>query len=151
MAVSAGVKAAIAIAGAAMQAYGAIQQGNAAKASADFQSEQLRQQAERDRQIANQQSQDFARNEERRRATLRANVAGSGVTLEGTPLAVLGDMAQEAEFQQLRIRAGGETQATRAENQATISRFEGRQAQRVGFTRAGASLLTGVSSFGKKK
>lgn len=133
--------------GLAASAAGAISSGQAAQRQADFEATQLRQQAERDRQIARQQADDARDDEARRRAALRAAVGGSGVTLEGTPLNVLSDLAAEAEFQALRIEAGGETAASRAQSQAALRRFEGRSAQRSGFTRAGATLLTGASRF----
>lgn len=136
-------------ASAAVSAIGTVQQGRAAQSAASFEAVQLQQQAERDREIARRDADELRRNEARRRAALRAAVGGSGVTLEGTPLAVLSDLAAEAEFQALRLEAGGETQAGRAEGQAAVRRLEGRQAQRAGFTRAGASLLAaGARSFG---
>jgi len=143
-------KTAIAIASAAISAVGAIQQGNAANSAAKFEADQLRQQAERDRAIAAQDADDFADNESRNRARFRALLAGSGATLEGTPLAVLSDLAGEAEFQRRRIMAAGETAANRAEGQAALRRFEGRNAQRAGFTRAGATLLTAASEYRPK-
>lgn len=138
------------VVGLATSAAGAISQGQAARQQAEFDAQQLRVQADRDREIARQQAQDLRRDEDRRRAALRANLGGSGVTLEGTPLNVLSDLAAEAEFQALRIEAGGETQASRAESQARLRQFEGRSAQRAGFTRAGATLLTaGSRGFGR--
>lgn len=142
-----GTKQALSLASAAISAFGAIQQGAAANRAAKFESAQLRIQADRDRQIAEQDAQDFDDNESRRRATARARIAGSGVTFEGTPLAVLSDLAGEAQFNKLRILSGGETSVIRAENQAANRRVEGRSAQRSGFFRAGASLLTGASKF----
>ena len=136
---------AIAVAGAVAGAAGAVSSGQAAQRQASFEAQQLQIQAERDREIARQQAQDFERDEDRRRAALRARVAGSGVTLEGSPLAVLGDLAAEAEFQRRRILAGGETASTRARSQADIRRFEGRSSRSAGATRAGASLLTGAA------
>ena len=44
---------------------------------------------------------------------------------------------------------GGEVTATRAEQQATLQRFQGRAAKKAGFVRGGALLLTGKGkSFG---
>ncbi len=140
-------KAVLMLAGSAIQALGAIRQGNQAKAAADFEAAQLRQQAQRDREITELNVTQFADEESRRRASLRARVGGSGVTLEGTPLAVLGDLAAEDAFQQAIIRAGGETQATRAESKANLRASEGRAARTGGFVRAGASLLSGAAKF----
>lgn len=62
----------------------------------------------------------------------------------GSPLLVSEDFAGEAELQALRIRTGGEVTATRAEQQATLQRFQGRAAQRSGFIRGGALLISGA-------
>lgn len=149
MAVASGItaKQALSFGASALSALGAIRQGIAAQQAADFDAEQLRLQAERDRQIFRQQSEDLADREARKRATLRARAAGSGITLEGTPLAVLSDLAGEAEFQRLRVLAAGETAANRAEGQASLRRFQGRQARTSGFAKAGTTLLTGLSKF----
>lgn len=142
-----GAKQAASLASSAISAFGAIQQGQAAAQSAAFESAQLQQNAIRERQIAEQEAEDFADQESRRRAALRARVGGSGTTLEGTPLAILTDLAGESEFQKLRILAGGETRASASENTARVRRFEGANAQRSGFFRSGASLLTGAGKF----
>ena len=144
-----GQKSALSLGAAAISAVGAIQQGQAARQSADFEAAQLRQNAIREREIAAQEAQDFENDEARRRATLRARVAGSGTTLEGTPLAVLSDLAGEAEFQRRRILAGGETRAGALETSASVRQLEGRNAQRAGFFKAGGSLLTGASKFNR--
>ncbi|NKB58990.1 MAG: hypothetical protein GKS00_21905 [Alphaproteobacteria bacterium] len=141
MAITAGAKIAIMAVSAAISAAGAISQGKAAK----FEAAQLQQQADRDRQLAAQQANDLRDNEARQQARLRALVAGSGTTLEGTPLAVLGDITQEGEFQAQRTEASGATAANRAEGQAALRRFEGQNAQRAGTLRAGSTLLTSAS------
>lgn len=143
-------KAFIALAAAAVGALGAIRQGKADEAAANFEADQLRQQGERDREIATQESADFRNAEARRQASFRARLGGSGVTLEGTPLAVLSDLAAETEFQALRIEAGGNLAANRAGNQANLRRFEGRASNEAAKTRAGTTLLTAAStgSFG---
>ena len=64
----------------------------------------------------------------------------------GSPLLAFGDFAAEAELQALRIRQGGETTATRLEQQAALARRGGRAAQKRGRYRAGASLLTGLGT-----
>lgn len=145
---SAGAKQALTLGATALQAFSAIQQGRQVAQNAAFDAQQLEQQAQRDREISAQEADEFERDESRRRATARALSAGSGVTMEGSPLAVLGDLAGEAEFQRRRILAGGEQAATRAENQALVRRAQGRNARRGSFLRAGSSLLTGAGAFG---
>lgn len=145
-------KAYIALGLAAISALGSIKQGNAQQAAAESEALNLRNQGVRDQQIAIQQSEDFRRDQSRKKATLRANQAGSGGTLEGSALAVLSDLAAETEFQAQRIEAGGKNAAISASNAAAQKQFAGRQAVQAGQLKAGTTLLTtavGVSgSFG---
>lgn len=130
-----------------LSAIGSITQGISANRAAKANAAQLQMQADRDRQIAQQEAGDLRDREARLRASFRAKSGGTGRNLEGTPLTVLSDLASEAEFQALRVLAGGETEANRAENEARIARFEGKSAQTAGFFRAGASVLKGASKF----
>jgi len=136
-----------AVGGMAISAVSAIQQGQAANQAAKTQAEIYRQQAERERQDAANREDDYRRAASRQLATRRALMGASGVEAgEGSPLMVSQDMAGEAEYQALRVRSGGEVQATRLEQQAALARAEGRNKQRGSYFRAGASLLRGASS-----
>jgi len=145
-AASAGGKGTALIASAfALSAFSAVAQGFAAKQTADFQAGILRQQAERDRLQAASDEDDFRRNQSRVLAARRAALGASGVEAsEGSPLLVSEDFAGEVELQALRIRSGGELTATRAEQQATLQRFQGRAARTSGFLRGGSLLLSGA-------
>lgn len=126
------------IAGAAVGAVGAISSGVAARQQGDFQSAVLRQQADRERLDASQREEDFRRQQSRLMATRRALLGASGVeSTEGSPLLVSEDLAGESEYQALRIRSGGETVASRLEQQAILQRASGRSAQQSGFMRGG--------------
>ena len=132
-------------AGAALSAVSAIQQGQAAQSQANFQAAILRQQAERERQQAASDAEDFRRNQSRILAARRAALGASGVEpASGSPLLVSEDFASEVEFQALRILSGGEVRATRAEQQAVLQRFAGRAARTSGFIRGGSLLVTGA-------
>ena len=133
------------IAGAAISAVGAIQQGQAAKAQGNLQAQILEQQATSERQRAAADEADFRNRQSRAFATRRAGLGAAGIDpAAGSPLFVSADFAGEAELQALRIRTGGEVRATRAEQQATLQRFQGRAAQRAGFIRGGALLVGGI-------
>jgi len=132
-------------AGSAISAIGAIQSGQATAASARFQAGIMRQQAERERLEAEGREDDFRRDASRLMARRRATLGATGVEpTEGSPLLVTEDMAGETELQALRIRSGGELNATRLEQQAMLEGFRGRVASREGFMRAGAALLSGA-------
>ena len=133
------------IASTAFSVVGAIQQGRAASAQASLQAGILEQQATRDRQQAAADEADFRSRQSRVLAERRAGLGASGVDpAAGSPLLVSEDFAGEVELAALRIRTGGEVRATRAEQQATLQRFQGRAARRAGFVRGGALLLTGA-------
>lgn len=136
-------------AGSAVSALGAIQQGRAAAAQARFQAAVQEQQATREQQLAEQREQDFRRRQSREMASRRAILGASGVEASaGSPLLVSEDFAGETELQALRIRNQGEVTATRLEQQAQLTRMQGRAARTAGFFRAGSSLLSGFGRVG---
>jgi hypothetical protein len=145
-----GWTAAAAIAGlasAGVGAVGAIQQGQAASKQAKFQSTVMQQQAERERQIAEAKEADYRRDQNRLMAERRAASGATGVEMgTGSPLLATEDFARESELNALRIRNGGEVNAGRLEQQAALYRTAGKNAKTGSYFRAGASLLTGVSS-----
>ena len=134
-----------AIAGTALSAFSAIQQGRAAAQQSAFQAGVLRQQAERERLQAASDEEDFRRRQSRLLSSRRARLGASGVDpAAGSPLLVGEDFAGEVELQALRIKTGGEVRATRLEQQAGLERFRGRSARRAGFIRGGSLLLSGA-------
>lgn len=128
---------------AGVSAFGALAQGFAQRQAAAFNAATLRQQAERARQIAERDADAFARRQNRVRASARARRAGSGITSEGTPLLVDDAALDEALLGEATIRVGGQTRATRLEQQAVLSRLRGGAARTTGALRAGSTLLTG--------
>ncbi len=147
------------VAGAAVSAFGALKQGQAAKEQGKLQQELAgqqatvtEQQAQSERVVAGQQEGDFRRQQSALMARRRAILGGSGIDqATGSPLLVSEDFRRETELQALRIRAGGEIRATRLEQQAGFQRFEGSllrfagdNALVAGRIRAGSSLLTGA-------
>jgi hypothetical protein len=128
-------------------AAGAIQAGQAQKKQMKYQAAVARQQADRERQIAAVNERNFRRRQRALRAkAFAASGARGGDPTSGSLLKVDYDYAQEVEYQALVIRAGGETQATRLEQQAGQFEFTGRQAAIGGYFRAGASLAQGYGN-----
>jgi hypothetical protein len=147
MAIGTTTAAIIGAVGVAISAVGAVQQGMAQSRQAKFQSAVMRQQAERERLDAAAREDDFRRQQSRLLATRRAMLGASGVEpSEGSPLLVSEDFAGETEYQALRIRAGGELQATRLEQSAQLSALAGRNARTGGLFRGGSLLLQGAGS-----
>lgn len=135
------------IAGAAISAFSAIQQGRAQQSQANQQAQISEQQAVRETQVAAADESDFRVRQSRFQAQRRAAGGASGtVSGRGSNLLVDQDFAQEVELSALRIRTGGEVRATRLEQRAEQTRFAGKQASRAGFTRGGALLIGGIGS-----
>lgn len=140
-----GTAAFLLVASTALSATAAIQEGQAAAAQGKFQAGILRQRADRDRQVAAANEEDFRRKQSRLIGKRRAALGASGVEQgTGSPLLVAEDFAGEVELGALRIRSTGETSATRLEQQADLERFRGRSARRAGFIRGGALLFSGA-------
>jgi hypothetical protein len=104
------------------------------------------QQAERERQIAAQQAEDFRRRQDAALAAERARRAGSGVALAGSPLLADDAAVQDIALGAARIRSGGEAQATRLDAQAAASRGRADSVVPLGALRAGTTLLKGFNT-----
>lgn len=142
-------------AGAVVSAVGAIQQGQMAAKQANMQADLLNQQAAQEREIAEQESDDYRARMSRAMASRRAILGGSGVEPgAGSPLLVSEDMARDVEYQALKIRSGGLRAEDALRKQAALTRWGGQAEKRASYVRAGASLLGGIgnaySSAGKK-
>lgn len=128
----------ITIGSAALGAVSSISGGIAANNQAKYNAALARNQAIAD---ANKQ----ARESRYRQGMARANIASSGLELEGSPLEILEDNAISEEMDRLNILQGGEARARALE-------YEGKAAKAAGFIGAGTSLLSGASSYyGAKK
>lgn len=137
------VGSAMSLLGTAFSAISAIQQGNAAKASGDYNAALY----ERNAQIAQQQSAaDETR--QRRLATMRAGanraaVGASGIQVDGSPLDILESNAAQEELDALMIRWNGQNAADSARASGALARAQGENAQRSGYMQAGSAILLG--------
>jgi len=138
-----GPLAAILIGSAAASAIGSIQQGNAAKASADFNA----QVAERNATLATQQGTENAarirRSNLQSQGAQRAAFGASGLRLSGSALNVLSDSAIQGELQALDAKTNAINESRGFKSKASLSRAQGRNARRAGFIGAGSTLLQG--------
>ena len=131
--------------GKAISAISSIVTGISSYQQASLQSKILQQQAATERQKAIAEEEDFRRRQSRVMAARRAALGGAGIDpVAGSPLLASEDFANEVELQARRIRAGGETRATRLEQQAMLDRRSGRSALMGGVFRSGSLLLQGA-------
>ena len=129
---------------AGIAAAGAISGGIDANNKSKFEASDQRQRAEREREIAGITEEDFRKQQSRLAAESRAGGGKSGIDQStGSALLAASDFEAESELNALRIRAGGETQSQRLDEQADLTRAAGKSAKTRGFVRAGSSLLSG--------
>lgn len=147
----------LAIGGTLLSAFGSIQQGrqrqqaanfNAALAQRESQSSQVR------GNVSVQASGAAAAREERlgrrRRGAAQAAIGASGITLSGSSLDVLADLAAESALDVELARFEGDLasfetreQVVSKQAESAQARRRGKQARRSGLFQAGGTLLTG--------
>lgn len=131
---------ALTIAGGVMGAIGSIQQGMAAKASADYNA----QIAERNALIARQETKAAKETQDReRRLRVGANIARAGAS--GVGAEAFGDLfsssAVQEELDLLTLQSRGLLKEQDYQMSAGLSRMEGKAAQTAGMIGAGTSLI----------
>ena len=134
------------LAGGAIGALGAIQQGNANAAAADYNKEVAKRNKEA---VADQLYVDIAdkRLENRRQmASLRAAYGSSGLQLDGSPMEVLEDTATENAYDIAKMRYGARMKIKGYSEQATLFGMEKKAAKTAGYIGAASAMIGGVSS-----
>lgn len=131
-------------ASAAVSAYGAIRQGQAAKAAGVYNATVNEQNA----QISRQEAKDLSRQQDRenylRLGAVRANQGkAGGAAGEGSVLDVLADVAGQGELEKQNILYRGELKARGYTNTAALDAFGGKNAQTASYLKAGGELLGG--------
>lgn len=140
----------IVAAAAVVGAGAAIQQGETAKAAANYNVKVNQQNA----QIAKQQAEDLAVQRDRetfmRLGSIRAAQGKSGGSgSEGSVLDVLGDAAAQSELEKQYIIYRGKLGERQFNNTAGLDAFAGERAQTAGYMKAGSELLYGAGSYYK--
>lgn len=128
-------------------AVSAIQQGQAARAAADYNSTIELQNAQIARaDAAAQAAQQDRENYLRLGAIRTAQGKAGGAAGEGSILDVLGDQAAQGELDKQYVLYQGEQRARGFTNTSTLDAFSGRNAERTGYLKAGSELLGGGAS-----
>lgn len=139
--------AAVMLAGTALQATGAIAQGNAARGAHNYNAEANEQNA----RVAQEQAAiDAWRVSQRGRQSegdLRAGIGASGGSIEES-IDVLRMSIAHAKLDEETVRYQGLVQATGLRSNAALSRQAGAIAQRTGYLNAASSILTGAGQAG---
>lgn len=138
----------IMVIGAAVSAYGAYQQGQAAKKAANFNAKVAEQNAGIARKDAAMQQAQSDRETYLRLGALRANAGAMGGGQQGSALDVLGDVTEQSAIERQMIGYRGELQARGYGNTATLEKFSGKSAEQAANIGAGATLLQGIGQAG---
>ena len=136
------------MAGAAISAYGAIQQGNQAKAAANYNA-QLR---TRDSQLAltqaDQEAQQVRWAGQRAQGSLLAGYGASGVTSDGSPMDALAASASQAKLDEETVLYKGRMKSTGYLSDADLNRVQGENAVQQSQLQAASYLISGAGSAG---
>jgi len=135
---------ALAIAGAAFSAVGAIQQGNAQAAAHNANAKLFEQQATQEEQRAELEADREDRNFRRHQGSVIASIGGSGASLANFS-EVLADDLQTNASEVAIIRQGGANRSANLRSQANNSRSQARSSRTAGFIGAGSALFSGIS------
>jgi hypothetical protein len=129
----------------AVKVIGAIRQGKSESRAAEYNAAIAERNATIARQQASQQAAQVARENRMRIGTLRANVGAAGITMEGSPIDVLGDVVSQGELERQNEIYRGEIRALGFEDTASLERMRGSSAKSAGYLRAGTALLSGAA------
>jgi hypothetical protein len=136
----------IGLLGTGLSAVGSIVAGSQQAAMAEAQAAAAERQASEER--AASQREAIQRSKEARLVMSRqqavAAASGGGAT-DSTVLNLMGDTASQGWFNQASAVYEGESRGRALEDQAAISRWEGKQAKMASFISAGSTVLSGIS------
>ena len=136
----------VTIVGTAASFYGQQQQAKAAEATAKYNANIQRDQATTTNSIAVENLRRKTRENNQILAQVRASTAAKGLSMEGSPLAVLGDSAfkLEREINDISFQASAQYQSLAQGAKMTL--WEGQQTATAIRTQATAGLLKGAGS-----
>jgi hypothetical protein len=129
----------------ALSAVGSIMQGNAAAAAGDAQQAAYRQSAEYERQSSAYEATRVADKNKRAASAALVQVAGSGVSLAGSPTEVLADNAIQSQMDIDAIRFGSTIKQNNLLTQGDLAKMQGDQKQQAGYIGAATNVASGLT------
>jgi hypothetical protein len=130
--------------GAAVSAIGAINQGDAANQAAKYNANVMEQEARRPSEEAAVKAGEAARRTRQTLAASRAGAGANGFEIDGSIGDLLGQVERQGNLDALTAVYEGSGRAQGLRNKATLTRFEGKQAQRAAYTQALGSIFSGA-------
>lgn len=124
--------------------YGQEQQKKAVEAQADYNEEVAKNEIEQDSMVAAENARRVAKEKNRTISAIRAANAANGLVMEGSPLAVLGDVAADFEQEIADIGYGSANRKMQLISETQLSRF-GAESQKkaLGIAQVG-TVVSGV-------
>jgi hypothetical protein len=132
--------------GTGVAVYSHVQQGKAAEATGKFNAKLAANESLRKEALARENIRRTREMNRRYLSTQKAQLAASGITLKGTPLAVLGNVASSLELEALDLAFNADQESRKLKSQAAMFKFEGAQTKKASNIQAGASLLSGLGT-----
>lgn len=126
--------------------YGQHQQAEAAEATAAYNARLAKQQAGHEYEVAGENARRKARENARIIGLQRHAVAASGLTMSGTPLAMLGESVMTLQRDILDIGYEAAARGAALRSQAAVSTYEGKAAGGAARTAAWGGLIQGATS-----
>lgn len=132
------------LAGTAISAAGAIQQGKQAKKMGEFQQAQAMEDAKAEREASADRAEKIRKIGRLQKSSARSALAKSGVVADaGTALEIQEDITERSESDALSEILTGENKGRRFEQQGSIAKLTGDNAYTSGILGAGKSVLSG--------
>lgn len=138
---------ALIIAGTAVKAIGAIQQGAAAESAANYNAAMMERDAVSERQLASEREAAKRRETTAILASQRAAFAQSGGGMGGSAADVMRQSGINAELDALTLRYEGDMRARGLESGAVSERYAGKQAKTQSYFNAAGTILGGFGDY----
>ncbi len=129
-----------------LQALGSIMQGNAAADAGAAQKAAYDRAAENERLSAGYEATRVSDKNRRAASAALTQVAGSGVSLTGSPTEVLADNAIQSQMDIDAIRFGSEIKQGNLRTQGDLAKMQGDQKQQAGYFGAVTSVASGLTA-----
>ncbi len=128
-----------------LAAFGSIMQGNQAAAAGEAQQAASYQAAEAERVASGYEATRVADRNKRAASAALVQVAGSGVSLTGSPTEVLADNAMQSQMDIDAIRFGSTIKQNKLKTQGDLAKFSGEQRQTAGYIGAITNIGSGLT------
>lgn len=147
--IAVGVSVVTAVAGATVSIVGQQQQKKAVQAQADYNEKVAMNEATKDSALAAQNALRVEKQKNRTLAALAASNSANGIATEGTPLAVLGDVATDFEQEIADIGYGASDRRLALLSQASLGQWSAQNQKKAITINQAATGISALGSTGK--